>query len=84
MVETRDSEHAADMVRGLKERYTKLTFTGSGGALGVDIGSESEEDDDDSGYGVGLSVPGDTIRRRSQSRRSASRRRPSIYTTQHY
>lgn len=79
MVETRDSEHAAEMVRGLKERYSQLTFTGSGGAIGVDIGSESEEDEDyDSGYGAGLAVPGETIRRRSQSRR-----RPSIYTTQH-
>lgn len=77
--ETRDSEHAAEMVRALKERYTKLTFTGHGGALGLEIGEESEEesDEEDSGYGNSLFVQGEEGGRR----RSISRRRLSIQTT---
>ncbi len=79
-METRDHEHAAEMVKCLKERYSKLTFTGHGGALGIDIGEESEEDegdfDEDSGYGHSV-LPADEIRRSA----SGSRRRLSIHTT---
>ena len=32
--ETRDMAHAAEMVRVLKEKYTNLSFTGHGDALG--------------------------------------------------
>ena len=35
VVETRDAAHAAEMVAKLKETYTKLSFTGHGGALGM-------------------------------------------------
>ena len=56
--ETRDSEHAAEMVKALKERYKNLSFTGHGGALGIDIAMEDsdEEDfiDEDSGIGNSL------------------------------
>ena len=34
MGETRDMAHAAEMVRVLKEKYTNLSFTGHGDALG--------------------------------------------------
>ena len=61
--ETRDAEHAAEMVRCLKERYTHLSFTGHGGALGIDLDLEESDDDDfteaDSGIGNSLGVPGE-------------------------
>ena len=45
VVETRDKAHAAEMVCVLKERYTNLTFTGHGEALGITIESESSEEE---------------------------------------
>ena len=40
--------HAAEMVRVLKERYSNLTFTGHGAALGITIDSESSDEDNES------------------------------------
>ena len=78
VVETRDSEHASEMVRVLKENYTKLSFTGHGGALGIDIGEEEDDDDiEDEVYSESLIVPPVG----GQRRRSLSRRRLSIATT---
>ena len=77
VVETRDSEHAAEMVRVLKDNYKKLSFTGHGGALGIDIGDEEDDDDvEDDTHAESLTVPGSGMRRRS-----LSRRRLSIATT---
>ena len=78
VVETRDAEHAAEMVRVLKDNYDKLSFTGHGGALGIEIGEEEDDDDDDEeiGFSDSLSVGNAGIRRRS-----LSRRRLSIATT---
>jgi hypothetical protein len=64
VVETRDAEHAGEMVRILKTHYDKISFTGHGGALGLDILSESEDESDDefgrSGdSGVGYSKKGE-------------------------
>lgn len=73
VVETRDAEHAAEMVRVLKENYDKLSFTGHGGALGIEIGEEDEDEDDEE--------LGDSLMGAGTRRRSVSRRRLSIATT---
>ena len=47
VAETRDSEHAGEMVRALKERYSEITFTGHDGALAVDNGASSTDSEND-------------------------------------
>lgn len=85
VVETRDAEHAANMVQTLKNRYSKLTFTGHGAALGVEEEDESESEDElgnDSGFASNSSGLKATLPARSgrQRERSPSVRRLSIHT----
>lgn len=77
VVETRDAEHAAEMVHILKENYEKLSFTGHGGALGIEIGEEDEDDEDEE---VDLGSDSLTVANAGKRRRSLSRRRLSIAT----
>lgn len=84
VVETRDAEHAAEMVKMLRENYAQVTFTGIGGGLGIDIGHESEDEGSedefsslaDSGIGHSLLVP--NMRRASRS--ASEKRRLSVTT----
>ena len=46
VAETRDSEHAGEMVRALKERYSEITFTGHDGALAGDNGASTDSEND--------------------------------------
>merc|ERR1719210_2938447 len=66
VVETRDSEHAQEMLEELKKHYKKLSFTSAMGNQDYDD-SDDESDTKDSGIGNGtsLSVPNGDRRRSS-------------------
>ena len=48
MVETRDSDHAVEMLEELRKHYKKLSFTSAMGSQGYDS-EDSEDDEKDSG-----------------------------------
>ena len=67
MVETKDSEHACEMLEELKKHYKKLTFTSAMGSQAYDDSDDSDSEEKDSGIENGslLSVKNGDRRRSS-------------------
>ena len=74
MVETRDSDHAAEMIKALRKRYDKLTFTGQA-AVPADEADELVNYESDS---EGSLVNG---KEHNKRRRSSVKQHPSISFT---
>lgn len=71
--ETRDSDHANELYKALKEKYGNVRFTGQIGALDVEDSDDDEELDDDSGIANGNGLLAPDRRRGLSARRSSVR-----------